>query len=1137
MTLNTNKTTSLGGLANLLPALPSLPSVILLQEVALHPNRVGPLAASLGYDAFIGTTLPQLPNRRLVSLVRRPLAAEAADPAPGYLQQLFIGDISFVNVHLPSHSDTVHRRRLVQTILQPLIATAAAPHPIIVGDFNCVFTPSDTEALFHQKVFPYLSRLLDYHSYADAFLQLHPTHPSPFTFHRRGSSASRLDRAYLPHHLANSAKIATHIATTSDHHAAFFNVAGSLAAPAAAATAVDCSETHWHLNSSILSDTAFAPHFAEFWAALLRSHPPEAATDAADWWELTAKPACRVFCQRFSKLLAHRRRETIFLHRLGLQQALAAGDWLAASDLRALLKEADAHRSRGALIRSRAPSIEGEEIDIFAAACEGRRPPRAALRIRTAWPSTPSQPASRILTAPPDIEREITNYFEALFQGRHAASAAAPEPADSGHTFVPDFTDFTAFTSNLRQLSHHQQSSLESPLQLLELLAAIEAAPTNKSPGLDGLPYEFYQATGHLIAPHLLACYTAALRRGRLPASMLGGAVRLLPKVPGVPAASQLRPITLLCTDYKLLTKILCQRLLPLLPSVLSPAQLCSVQGRSIFDGILALLSTAEELRRRREPGFLLNLDLFHAYDRVCLPFLDRVLAAMSFGFGFRSWIHTLHDGATATFLLHRHSPPIPITFSVRQGDPIAMLLFVIQIEPLLAALLAALPPVQVGDAMESVFAYVDDVDIVAQSEEALGIINDICSRFEKMSGAILNRNRKSAILGLGSWAGRQNWPLPWLNSPPTLRVFGVEFAATARATSSASWNAAIARFRAAIVPWQSRALTTLRQRRDVLETFLFSRLYYLAQAVPLPASAARSITAAAGAFLWGGSGFGAERVAWETLHNPMATGGLAVTDISSRAEALLVKQACWMAAQGGRPAAHLAFWHGSELQHLYPQLQPPPNPPRRLPDFLPSLAALLEEVAVTGVVDPASLMAATARGIYSDFMSTPPPPRIESKLPSVPWELAWPRVWQQGLQSSESDLLFRLLHNVLPVRARIGRLDPTRCDGTCPHCPGQQETLDHAFTTCIRVSDLWLGLFFIALPAHPAVPSNADLLPLAFPPAERDSDITATVATYISLVWSTRHQDLPPSWADFTAALRDRPPPFRPLWPLRPPL
>ena len=271
------------------------------------------------------------------------------------------------------------------------------------------------------------------------------------------------------------------------------------------------------------------------------------------------------------------------------------------------------------------------------------------------------------------------------------------------------------------------------------------------------------------MGPVLLAAFQSALDRGRLPATMSQGAVRLLPKVPGVPAASQFRPITLLCTDYKLLTKILCQRLLPLLPTVLTTAQLCSVQGRSIFDGILAILSTAEELRRRREPGFLLNIDLFHAYDRVCMPFLDKVLARLGFGGQFRSWVATLHSGASATFLLGRHSKPLSILFSVRQGDPLAMLLFIIQIELLLSTLFNRLPSISFGAAMESVFAYVDDVDIIAQSEEDLLLANTICSQFEAMSRAIVNRNRKLAILGLGTWAGRQSWPLTWLSSPSTL--------------------------------------------------------------------------------------------------------------------------------------------------------------------------------------------------------------------------------------------------------------------------------------------------------------------------------------------------------------------------------
>jgi hypothetical protein len=91
----------------------------------------------------------------------------------------------------------------------------------------------------------------------------------------------------------------------------------------------------------------------------------------------------------------------------------------------------------------------------------------------------------------------------------------------------------------------------------------------------------------------------------------------LLPKVPTVPSVVQLRPITLLSVEYKILTKMLVARLLHVLPSVLRATQLCSVRGRSIFDGAAAILSAAEYLHRRGVPGFLLSLDFYHAYDRV----------------------------------------------------------------------------------------------------------------------------------------------------------------------------------------------------------------------------------------------------------------------------------------------------------------------------------------------------------------------------------------------------------------------------------------------------------------------------------------------------------------------------------------
>ena len=221
------------------------------------------------------------------------------------------------------------------------------------------------------------------------------------------------------------------------------------------------------------------------------------------------------------------------------------------------------------------------------------------------------------------MEAEVTEYFSALFQGRHVASPDGP--VDSGHTFQPDEAFFPAFLEGLPSLSEEDKEALEQPLTLGELQEAVEGAAPHKSPGLDGLSYELYKTTFTEVGPPLLDAFNAMLAEGILTASLRQGVVRLLPKVAGVPMASQLRPITLLGTDYKLLTKILVARLIPVLPSVLRSTQLCSVRGRSIFDGPASILSSAEYLHRHQKPGYLMSLDFFHAYDRVSLPWVDKV--------------------------------------------------------------------------------------------------------------------------------------------------------------------------------------------------------------------------------------------------------------------------------------------------------------------------------------------------------------------------------------------------------------------------------------------------------------------------------------------------------------------------------
>ena len=96
------------------------------------------------------------------------------------------------------------------------------------------------------------------------------------------------------------------------------------------------------------------------------------------------------------------------------------------------------------------------------------------------------------------------------------------------------------------------------------------------------------------------------------------------------------------------------------------------------------ILSSIAIIKEQKTSGCLINLDFFKAYDRVYLGFLLKVLDKMNFGTIFVSWVKMLHEGASTSFILLSLTAAIEVCFSIRQGDPLAMLLYVIYLEPLL---------------------------------------------------------------------------------------------------------------------------------------------------------------------------------------------------------------------------------------------------------------------------------------------------------------------------------------------------------------------------------------------------------------------------------------------------------------------
>ena len=209
----------------------------------------------------------------------------------------------------------------------------------------------------------------------------------------------------------------------------------------------------------------------------------------------------------------------------------------------------------------------------------------------------------------------------------------------------------------------------------------------------------------------------------------------------------------------------------------------------------------------------ILSLDLLKAYDRIYLPFLLSVMRKMGFGNTFCSWMKMLHLDASTRFVLVKLSREISVSFSIRQGDPLAMLLFIIYIEPLLIyierrakglPLLRPLASPSGNEVVQCVEAYCDDLNVITDNDSDLLLVDCAGRKFEALSGTILYRNQKCKILGFGSWRQRKNWPLHYVQCVQEIKIFGVFLLNSYVQTLNRNWDYRYRKFEQSIFSWSS---------------------------------------------------------------------------------------------------------------------------------------------------------------------------------------------------------------------------------------------------------------------------------------------------------------------------------------------
>lgn len=485
------------------------------------------------------------------------------------------------------------------------------------------------------------------------------------------------------------------------------------------------------------------------------------------------------------------------------------------------------------------------------------------------------------------IKQEVEQYFRNLF------TTSNPSGYDEILSGIP------------RSITESMNKNLTRSVDEAEIKKALFSMHPNKAPGPDGMSPLFFQKYWSIVSTDVVNFVKCFFQFSCLPKATNETLVTLILKIQNPIDLKHFRPISLCNVVYKIISKILANRMKAVLGHCISQAQSAFVPGRQIIDNIIIAHECIHFLNNKRygRDGFMaLKIDMAKAYDRVEWHFLTVMMHKMGFSPLWIRWVMKCVGSVSYTFNLNgeKHGYILP-SRGIRQGDPLSPYLFLICSEGLSSLMKQALERREIsglkisrnGPPITHLLFADDSLLFCKAKEEEVTTIRSILHKYEKASGQQVNLEKSTAFMSRNTHALVKDQIMQSMKDIQLVKqgnYLGLPLVIGRSKKQVLSFIKE--KVTNKIQGWKGKMLSQ-GGKEILLKSVAMAMPNYAMSLFKIPVGICKEIGSAMARFWWGGNND--ERkihwMSWKDLAVTKGRGGLGFRDIQMFNQALLAKQ------------------------------------------------------------------------------------------------------------------------------------------------------------------------------------------------------------------------------------------------------